>query len=327
MRAGVGARAVEHAHPKGVSDALRRRVRGSSLTQHRRDGQVEHLGAQSGLDLRGVQKPLVRQSTQQIEDNRGAVRTATECDGAHVDLTTQAPIDFGVRYARHQALHRRVELEDIRFCPVDQREIPRLKDDLSVALACNAAPLDLKRQKVVTTAVERNVLARALDDNRIASNVGELKRPEPRGTDLRMVRTVARTSRAKASDGRADRFLKVAKLAAGLDPMGGQVCVHGIDSRAVRARCEGQVTRSGSVESSVPGSPDGRGDSKGTPPAALAALDQACRAAAQSEGFRKQLETMNTPVHYMDGKTFDTFIKSEFERNGRLLREAGIEKE
>jgi tripartite-type tricarboxylate transporter receptor subunit TctC len=66
---------------------------------------------------------------------------------------------------------------------------------------------------------------------------------------------------------------------------------------------------------------------KGTPAAALAALDQACRAATQSEGFRKQLETMNTPVHYMDGKTFGAFVKSEFERNGRLLREAGIEKE
>ena len=66
---------------------------------------------------------------------------------------------------------------------------------------------------------------------------------------------------------------------------------------------------------------------KGTPPAALAALDQACRTATQSEGFRKQLETMNTPVHYMDGKTFGAFVKSEFERNGRLLREAGIEKE
>lgn len=66
---------------------------------------------------------------------------------------------------------------------------------------------------------------------------------------------------------------------------------------------------------------------KGTPPAALAALDQACRTATQSEGFRKQLETMNTPVHYMDGKTFGAFVKSEFERNGRVLREAGIEKE
>jgi len=66
---------------------------------------------------------------------------------------------------------------------------------------------------------------------------------------------------------------------------------------------------------------------KGTPAAALAALDQACRTATQSEGFRKQLQTMNTPVHYMDGKTFGAFVKSEFERNGRLLREAGIEKE
>ena len=66
---------------------------------------------------------------------------------------------------------------------------------------------------------------------------------------------------------------------------------------------------------------------KGTPPAALAALDQACRTATQSEGFRKQLETMNTPVHYMDGKAFGAFVKSEFERNGRVLREAGIEKE
>lgn len=66
---------------------------------------------------------------------------------------------------------------------------------------------------------------------------------------------------------------------------------------------------------------------KGTPPATLAALEQACRAGTSAEPFRKQLESLNTPVNFMDAKTFGNFVTSEFERNGRLLREAGIEKE
>ena len=66
---------------------------------------------------------------------------------------------------------------------------------------------------------------------------------------------------------------------------------------------------------------------KGTPPAVLAALEQACRNGTQGEAFRKQLDTLNTPVMYQDGKAFGAFVGVEFERNGRLLRESGIQPE
>lgn len=66
---------------------------------------------------------------------------------------------------------------------------------------------------------------------------------------------------------------------------------------------------------------------KGTPPAVLAALEGACRSGTAAEAFRKQLETLNTPVQYQDAKTFGAFVNFEFERNGRLLREAGIKPE
>lgn len=66
---------------------------------------------------------------------------------------------------------------------------------------------------------------------------------------------------------------------------------------------------------------------KGTPAPALAALEGACKAGTSSDAFRKQMETLQTPVKYLDGKAFASFVAAEFERNGRLLREAGMEKE
>lgn len=66
---------------------------------------------------------------------------------------------------------------------------------------------------------------------------------------------------------------------------------------------------------------------KGTPAPALAALENACKAGTSSDAFRKQMQTLQTPVKYMDGKSFARFVAAEFERNGRLLRESGIEKE
>ena len=66
---------------------------------------------------------------------------------------------------------------------------------------------------------------------------------------------------------------------------------------------------------------------KDTPPAILSTLEHACRVATSSAAFRKQLETLNTPVNYMDSRSFGSFVASEFERNGRLLRESGIERE
>jgi tripartite-type tricarboxylate transporter receptor subunit TctC len=66
---------------------------------------------------------------------------------------------------------------------------------------------------------------------------------------------------------------------------------------------------------------------KGTPPAVLAALEAACRSGTAAEPFRKLLENLNTPVQYQDAKTFGAFVNGEFERNARLLREAGIKPE
>lgn len=66
---------------------------------------------------------------------------------------------------------------------------------------------------------------------------------------------------------------------------------------------------------------------KGAPPAALAALERACASGTSAEAFRKQLQTLNTPVLYQDAKAFGAFVAQEFERNGRLLREAGIQPE
>jgi tripartite-type tricarboxylate transporter receptor subunit TctC len=66
---------------------------------------------------------------------------------------------------------------------------------------------------------------------------------------------------------------------------------------------------------------------KGTPPAVLAALEAACRSGTAAEAFRKQLDNLNTPVMYQDAATFGAFVSAEFERNARLLREAGIKPE
>jgi len=66
---------------------------------------------------------------------------------------------------------------------------------------------------------------------------------------------------------------------------------------------------------------------KGIPAAALASLENACKVGTSSEAFRKRMETLQTPVKYLDGKSFGSFVTAEFERNGRLLRESGMKKE
>lgn len=66
---------------------------------------------------------------------------------------------------------------------------------------------------------------------------------------------------------------------------------------------------------------------KGSPAPALVALENACKAGTSSETFVKKMESLQTPVKYMNGKAFESFVMAEFERNGRLLRESGIQKE
>lgn len=66
---------------------------------------------------------------------------------------------------------------------------------------------------------------------------------------------------------------------------------------------------------------------KGTPQPVIAAIENACRSGTSSESFRTLLVTLQTPFNYMDNKAFSTFVTAEFERNGRLVREAGIKTE
>ena len=66
---------------------------------------------------------------------------------------------------------------------------------------------------------------------------------------------------------------------------------------------------------------------KATPAPVLAALENACKVGTASEEFRKRLDALNTPVKYSGGKAFSAFVAAEYERNGRLLRASGIEKE
>lgn len=65
---------------------------------------------------------------------------------------------------------------------------------------------------------------------------------------------------------------------------------------------------------------------KGALATVIAVLENACRIGTAAAAFRKQLETLNTPVSYMDSKSFSAFVATEFERNGRLLREFGMVK-
>ncbi|MGE0313165.1 MAG: Bug family tripartite tricarboxylate transporter substrate binding protein [Lautropia sp.] len=66
---------------------------------------------------------------------------------------------------------------------------------------------------------------------------------------------------------------------------------------------------------------------KGTPPAALATLEKSCETAARSAGFRSALEKLKTPGNYMGSAAFGEFVRSEYERNGKLLRDAGLKKD
>jgi tripartite-type tricarboxylate transporter receptor subunit TctC len=56
-------------------------------------------------------------------------------------------------------------------------------------------------------------------------------------------------------------------------------------------------------------------------------MHRSSRSGTAAEAFRKQLDNLNTPVMYQDAATFGAFVAAEFERNSRLLREAGIKPE
>lgn len=66
---------------------------------------------------------------------------------------------------------------------------------------------------------------------------------------------------------------------------------------------------------------------KGTPPAVVGALENACNKGTSSESYRKLLTSLQTPFNYMDSKAFSRFVAAEFERNARLANEAGMKRE
>ncbi len=65
---------------------------------------------------------------------------------------------------------------------------------------------------------------------------------------------------------------------------------------------------------------------KGTPADVVDRLDAACKDAATSQGFKEFSAKTNTDILYMDKTAFAGFVKSEFEKNGEILKAAGLKK-
>ncbi len=66
---------------------------------------------------------------------------------------------------------------------------------------------------------------------------------------------------------------------------------------------------------------------KGTPPAVVTALENACKQGTSSDTYRKLLISLQTPFNYMDSAAFTKFVNAEFERNARVAAEAGMKRE
>ena len=64
----------------------------------------------------------------------------------------------------------------------------------------------------------------------------------------------------------------------------------------------------------------------GTPDDVVQKLSDACGAATQGPNFTKVTTATSTNVQYMDSAEFETFVQSEFEKNGQVLKDAGLSK-
>nr|WP_306266097.1 tripartite tricarboxylate transporter substrate binding protein [Pararhizobium sp. IMCC3301] len=64
----------------------------------------------------------------------------------------------------------------------------------------------------------------------------------------------------------------------------------------------------------------------GTPDDVVQKLSDACGAATQGPNFTKVTTSTSTNVQYMDSAEFETFVLSEFEKNGQVLKDAGLSK-
>ncbi|KPB02342.1 Bug family tripartite tricarboxylate transporter substrate binding protein [Ahrensia marina] len=65
---------------------------------------------------------------------------------------------------------------------------------------------------------------------------------------------------------------------------------------------------------------------KGTPADVVEKLSAACGEATKGPNFTKVTESTSTNVEYMDSATFGSFVDSEFEKNGQILKDAGLSK-
>jgi tripartite-type tricarboxylate transporter receptor subunit TctC len=63
-----------------------------------------------------------------------------------------------------------------------------------------------------------------------------------------------------------------------------------------------------------------------TPDAVVDSLSDACGEATARSAFQEAMNRANAPVLYMDHEAFTAFVATEFEKNGRLLQDAGLKK-
>ncbi|MGE0313062.1 MAG: Bug family tripartite tricarboxylate transporter substrate binding protein [Lautropia sp.] len=65
---------------------------------------------------------------------------------------------------------------------------------------------------------------------------------------------------------------------------------------------------------------------KGTPPAIVAKLSDACAHAVETPEFGKILQSLKVPPGYLPAGEFAAFVRSEYERHGKLIRDIGADK-
>jgi tripartite-type tricarboxylate transporter receptor subunit TctC len=63
---------------------------------------------------------------------------------------------------------------------------------------------------------------------------------------------------------------------------------------------------------------------KGIPQAARAKLEEACRAAATSEGYKAAAARLNSPALYKSGPDFKAFVEAQSRTLGDVIRAAGL---
>ncbi|WP_425418926.1 Bug family tripartite tricarboxylate transporter substrate binding protein [Oricola indica] len=65
---------------------------------------------------------------------------------------------------------------------------------------------------------------------------------------------------------------------------------------------------------------------KGIPDEARAALESACEEGIHSDAFTERMKTLRQPVAFMGSEEFEAFVRSEFDKNEKLLVGAGLGK-